>query len=86
MADKRIVVEHRDGRRLSVLEADFDVAERNPFNDGADIHEFDGNTGETIMRRRQARPMDDWTSLKKEGFRAVMMIDPETGHEVPLED
>lgn len=84
MSDRRIVVEHKDGRRISVIEADFDRDDANPFNHRATIHQFDANTGETVMTERPAKPMDDWQSLRKEGFKAVMAIDPDTGNEVPL--
>lgn len=84
MTQRRIVIEHKDGRRISVLEDDFERDDANPFNHRALIHEFNGDTGETVMRERQAKPVDDWQSLKKEGFTPVMAIDPDTGNEVPL--
>lgn len=84
MAERRIVVEHQDGRRISVLEREFDVPEANPFNKSATVHDFDANSGTTVLRQTAAKPVDDWQSLKAEGFRAVMAIDPDTGNECPL--
>jgi hypothetical protein len=84
MASRRIVVEHKDGRRISISESDFDVTEANPFNHGATVHDYDVQSGQTALRASAAKPVDDWASLRKEGFRAVMLIDPETGNEVPL--
>jgi hypothetical protein len=74
MAARRIVVEHADGRRVSVEEALFDSPEGNPFNAGSDVHEFDANSGQTVIRRRAARPLDDHVSLKDEGFKPVAYI------------
>lgn len=74
MTDRRIVVEHKDGRRISVFESDFEDETKNPFNFATQIHEFDGNTGATILRQQAAKPMDDWKSLKKEGFKPVAYI------------
>ena len=97
MADRRIVVEHEDGRRVSVDEDAFAEASANPFNQGSDVHDFDANTGETIIRRRAARPADRHLSLEAEGFRPVAAIhgdahdehcldgcDVQPGHEVAL--
>jgi hypothetical protein len=71
---RRIIVEHPDGRRVSVIDEQFDRPEGNPFNVGSDIHEFDANIGQTIIRRRAARPLDDHMSLHEEGFVPVAYI------------
>lgn len=80
MAERRIVVEHKDGRRVGVMEADFDRAEANPFNHGRTVREDSGR-----VYQEPARPTDDHVSLKAEGFKAVAMIDDD-GHEVGLKD
>lgn len=83
MAEKRIVVEHEDGRRVSVMEADFDNPEHNPFNHGGTVVEVDANSGESRNRQLAARPQDDHQSLKDEGFKPTHRIDDE-GHEIAL--
>ena len=84
MAVRRMVVEHPDGRRISIPEDDFDTAEANPFNHGATVHDYDARSGYTTLRETPAKPVDDWASLRAEGFKPVMLIDAVTGHEVPL--
>ena len=102
MSDRRIVVENlKLGRRLTIDEADFDNPDANPLNHGGDVHEWNADLKETIVRSLPARPMDDWVSLKKSGFKAVSYIhgpkcdrsckhdkDVEVleGHEIALED
>jgi hypothetical protein len=72
--DRRIVVHHPDGRRVSVLEAEFGNPEHNPFNQSRQITSFDGNTGATVNYTFPARPADDHISLKDEGFVPVAEI------------
>jgi hypothetical protein len=83
MADRRIVVEHPDGRRVSVMESAFDDPAHNPFNHGGTVVEADANTGESRNRQQAARPLDDHQSLKDEGFEPTHRIDDE-GHEIAL--
>lgn len=100
MTDRRLVLEHPDGRRLSIGEADLDRAESNPYNHGGDRHTWNADLRETVIRAIPPRPMDDWQSLKAEGFVAVAYIhgdrctkacchDPDVevqaGHEIALE-
>jgi hypothetical protein len=81
MVSKRVVVEHPDGRRVSVAEDDFDRIEANPHNVESTVRE---DTGRVYVR--PARPFDDHQSLKAEGFKIVGVIDSETGHEHGLEE
>lgn len=100
MTDRRLVLEHPDGRRLSIGEADFDRPEANPLNHGGLHHEWNVDLRETIIRTLPARPLDDWKSLKAEGFVPVAYIHGErctrsckhdtdvevqAGHEIALE-
>jgi hypothetical protein len=79
----RVVVEHPDGRRVSVNEADIDNPEHNPFNRSRQITSFDGNTGAQVSYTFPARPADDHISLRDEGF--VIVADLAT-EEVKDED
>ena len=87
--------------RISIDEADFDNPDANPLNHGGDVHEWDSDRRETIVRTLPAKPMDDWKSLKAEGFKAVSYIhgakcdrsckhdkdvEVQAGHEIALED
>lgn len=98
--DRRIVVEHKDGRRLTVAEDDFNDEQANPYNYGGNIQSFDIDRGVTTVEQQPARPMDDHKSLKAEGFKPVMAIHgakhtkecpyeadvcPGEGAEIPLE-
>lgn len=100
MSDRRIVVEHPDGRRLTVPEDDFDNPDANPLNHEHDAHEWDSDRGETVLRHRPAKPVDDWESLKRAGFKPYSYIHGPTcdrscthdtdvvvheGHEIKLE-
>jgi hypothetical protein len=93
----KIIVEHKDGRRVSVEEDDFDRVEANPFNQPQQVMEYDANRDLTIAYASPARPLDDHVSLKKEGFKPVMRVHgerhtkscdddcPGAGAEMPLE-
>lgn len=84
MADRRIVVEHTDGRRVAVDEADFDDAAANPFNAARSVVSLDNDTGSQVTHEEPARPLDDHVSLKAERFKVVGVIDKD-GHEQGIE-
>lgn len=79
----RIVVEHKDGRRVGTEEEDFDNPAANPFNNASMVVEAntDGKPDRTYMR--PARPVGEHQSLKAEGFKPVMRINKD-GHEASL--
>lgn len=78
MSDRRIVCEHPDGRRLTILESDFDNPDANPLNHAHDAHLWDSDRGETVVTRYAAKPVDDWVSLKRSGFKPYAYIHPAT--------
>lgn len=81
------IVEHQDGRRVSVDEADFDRTEGNPYNQPRTVVAFDGGdaSGNQTLTNVPGRLPDDHVSLKAEGFKPTHAVDPETGHEMPLD-
>ena len=84
MANRRLVVEHKDGRRVSVDEDAFDDSAANPFNRGGRVLAVAAD-GASPDRAQQtaARSPDEWQSLKAEGFKPTHRIDKD-GHEVAL--
>lgn len=97
---RRIVYQHPDMRRLTLPEIDFDNPDANPLNHEHDAHEWDSDRGTTILRHHPAKPVDDWRSLRQEGFVPYSYIhgarctrecthdtdvDVHEGHEIRLE-
>jgi hypothetical protein len=76
MSTRRIVVQHPDMRRLTVDEKDFDNPDANPLNHAHDAHEWDSDRNQTVLRHHPAKPVDDWVSLKKMGFKPYAYIHP----------
>jgi hypothetical protein len=65
---RRIVVQHPDMRRLTVDEKDFDNPDANPLNREHTAHEWNSDRNETVRVHYPAKPVDDWTSLRQDGF------------------
>ena len=97
---RRIVVQHADGRRLTIPEIDFDNPDANPLNRAHDVHEWNADRNATVVVHYPAKPVDDWVSLKRAGFKPYAYIHPEScdrscthdtdvdvhaGHEIKLE-
>lgn len=70
----RIVVEHKDGRRVQIEEADIDAPIHNPFNHPRGIIEMDENTGARQRGVIAGRDAADQVSLRAEGFLPVMAV------------
>lgn len=66
---RRIVVQHPDGRRVSVDEDEFEGTPANPFNFPSTVVE---DTGRSYLTT--GRPADDHQSLRDEGFEPVAYI------------
>jgi hypothetical protein len=99
MSNRRIVVEHPDGRRLTIPEDDYTNPDANPLNHEHDAHEWNSDRNETVLVHYPARVMDDWKSLKQEGFKPYAYlhgarcdrscthdtnVDVHEGHEIKL--
>lgn len=74
MSERRIVVEHPDGRRLTIAESDFDNPDANPLNWAHDAHAWDSNRNETVVTAHAAKPAAECKSLKAEGFKPYAYI------------
>lgn len=72
--DRRIVLEHKDGRRVSCMESQVDDPSANPFNFGGPVYDVDASNGHASMRVNAARPDSKHISLQKEGFKPVASI------------
>lgn len=79
----RVVVEHDDGRRVSVDAEMLDDPQYNPFNRSRTVVEHDNDNNATRTYVVPERPLRDRISLKSEGFTIVGYID-EDGHEQGL--
>ena len=75
----RLVVEHKDGRRVSVLESRFDDPAANPFERERVVISTDGRN--EVRNGRTGKPR----SLKQDGFRIVGRI-LRDGREVGLKE
>ena len=97
---RRIVYQHPDMRRLTLPEIDFDNPDANPLNREHTAHEWNSDRDETVRVHYPAKPVDDWVSLKKMGFKPYSYIhgascdrscthdtdvDVHEGHEIKLE-
>ncbi len=81
----KLVVEHPDGRRVSVEENRFDDPLCNPYNIARMVISIDaGSHWREIEDNVGGREPADHLSLRAEGFKVVSALDPQTGHEVAL--